>query len=633
MRFTPSFLDELRARVSVSEVVGRKVKLKKQGREWRGLSPFKAERTPSFFVNDQKGFYHDFSSGKHGDIFAFLMETEGLTFSEAVEQIASMAGVSVPAKSPDEDAHEIRRKTLFDILELAAKFFEAALGSRNGAKARGYLTDRGVDPTTQIEFRLGYAPSERFALKEHLGAHGVSTEDMIEAGLLISGEDIPVPYDRFRDRVIIPIQDQRGRVIAFGGRTLRDDVQPKYLNSPETSLFHKGSTVFNFHRARQPAHDDGSVVVVEGYMDAISIYQAGLRSVVATMGTAFTEDQINALWRLSTEPIVCFDGDNAGVAASHRSLDRILPALRVGRTFKFAFLPADTDPDDLVRNKGLEAFKLLLEDAKPLWDVLREREIDPEKAKTPDARAALEQRMYSIIRTIADPAVQTAYYRTCRIELSEFFWKVAKGHAGASRNKGLTTEELKISTEGHRQGLQEVLMGLIVHYPGFMEEKYDNIMKINLRLDLRIFCDALHTLLVDLGEMSVELIYDKLPEEFYPTLDRVHGDKSERKLRGHRLFARFPVVKYDPPEQFISDCIDHFVETLMVEQIAEEIDRLRSELRNDHSEAILSQIPELVRDWQLRREQLNNRDIVLAEEAKEIKRLGRRPEGGLPLAA
>jgi DNA primase len=626
MRFTPSFLDELRTRVPVSEVVGRKVKLKKQGREWRGLSPFKAERTPSFFVNDQKGFYHDFSSGKHGDIFAFLMETEGLTFSEAVEQIASMAGVSVPAKSPDEDAHEIRRKTLYDILELASKFFESTLASRNGAKARGYLTDRGIDPTTQIEFRLGYAPPERFALKEHLGAHGVSTEDMVEAGLLISGDDIPVPYDRFRDRVIIPIQDQRGRVIAFGGRTLRDDVQPKYLNSPETSLFHKGSIVFNFHRARQPAHDDGSVVVVEGYMDAISIYQAGLQSVVATMGTAFTEDQINALWRLSTEPIVCFDGDSAGLAASHRSLDRILPALRVGRTFKFAFLPAEKDPDELVRTKGLEALKRVLEDAKPLWDVLREREVDPEKAKTPDARAALEQRMYSIIRTIADPVVQTAYYRTCRIELSEFFWKITKGYAGALKKQGLAREELRIPTEGYRQGLQEVLMGLIVHYPEFMEDKYDSIMKINLRVDLKIFCDALHTLLVDLGEISVELIYDKLPEEFYPTLDQVHGDKSGQKPRGHRLFARFRVVQFDPPEQFVSDCIDHFVETLLVEQIREEIDRLHIELRNEYSEAILARIPELVRDWQLRRERLNNRDVALAEEAKEIKRLGRRED-------
>src|ERR1700674_2156232 len=313
MRFTPQFLDELRARLPVSEVVGKRVKLRKQGREFIGLSPFNKEKTPSFTVNDQKGFFHDFSSGKHGDIFGFVMETEGVTFPEAVERLASFAGIPVPKISKELEAREERQKTLHDVLELAAKFFEASLASPAGAKARGYLGDRGILPTAQLEFRLGYAPPNRFALKEHLGAQGIPVSDMIEAGLLISGDDIPVPYDRFRGRVIIPIHDQRGRVIAFGGRTLREEVQPKYLNSPETLLFHKGSVVFNFHRARNSARDDGSVVVVEGYMEAISIYQAGLKSVVATMGTAFTEEQIGLLWRLSDEPIVCLDSDDAGV--------------------------------------------------------------------------------------------------------------------------------------------------------------------------------------------------------------------------------------------------------------------------------------------------------------------------------
>src|SRR6266481_3868999 len=261
MRFPPQFLDELRARLPVSEVVGRRVRLKKAGREWKGLSPFNKEKTPSFCVNDQKMAWFDFSSGKNGSIFDFVMMTEGLTFPEAVERLAAQAGIPLPKISPAEEARDERRKTLHDIVELAAKFFEATLASRAGAKARGYLADRGLDPATQVKFRLGYAPPERFALKEHLGQAGIATEDMIEAGLLITGDDIPVPYDRFRDRVMIPIQDQRGRVVAFGGRTLNNDVQPKYLNSPETSLFHKGSCVFNFHRARQPAHEDGSIVV------------------------------------------------------------------------------------------------------------------------------------------------------------------------------------------------------------------------------------------------------------------------------------------------------------------------------------------------------------------------------------
>src|SRR5271166_4052147 len=263
MRFSPQFLDELRARLPVSEVVGKRVKLRKAGREWKGLSPFNKEKTPSFFVNDQKAMWFDFSSGKNGNIFDFVMQTEGLSFPEAVERLAGLAGVPLPKVSPEAEAREQKARSLHDVMELAAKYFESVLASANGARARGYLADRGIKPTAQLEFRFGYAPAERYALKEHLGSQGVSVADMIEVGLLIAGDDIPVPYDRFRDRIIIPIHDQLGRVIAFGGRTLSDDVQPKYLNSPETSLFHKGSTVFNFHRARKAAHDEGSVIVVE----------------------------------------------------------------------------------------------------------------------------------------------------------------------------------------------------------------------------------------------------------------------------------------------------------------------------------------------------------------------------------
>src|SRR3982075_2194484 len=257
MRFPPSFLDELRARLSVSEVVVGRVKLKKAGREWKGLSPFNQERTPSFFVNDQKMAWFDFSSGKNGNIFDFVMMTEGLTFPEAVERLAGEAGLPLPPISGEEEARDERRKTLNDVMELAAKFFEATLASRAGAKARGYLADRGLDPATQVKFRLGYGPAERFALKEYLGKEGISTADMVEAGLLVAGEDIPVPYDRFRDRVMFPITDLRDRVIAFGGRAVAGGAQAKYLNSPETPLFHKGATLYNIAAARKAAHNAG----------------------------------------------------------------------------------------------------------------------------------------------------------------------------------------------------------------------------------------------------------------------------------------------------------------------------------------------------------------------------------------
>src|SRR5437764_6590052 len=292
MRFTPQFLDELRARLPGSEVVGKRVKLKKAGREWKGLSPFQQEKSPSFTVNDQKGFYHDFSSGKHGDIISFLMETEGLGFTEAVERLAAMAGLPLPAATPDAARHEQRRKTLHDVMECAAKFFADTLASRHGAKARGYLGDRAISPNTQLQFRLGYAPAERFALKEHLGAQGIPVEDMVEAGLLVAGDDIPVPYDRFRDRVMFPITDLRGRVIAFGGRALEKDAQAKYLNSPETPLFHKGDNLYNLATARAATHNGIPLIVVEGYVDVIAMVTTGFAASVAPLGTALTENQL-----------------------------------------------------------------------------------------------------------------------------------------------------------------------------------------------------------------------------------------------------------------------------------------------------------------------------------------------------
>src|ERR1700688_2748606 len=303
MRFPPQFLDELRARLPVSDVVGRRVKLKKAGREWKGLSPFNKERSPSFFVNDQKGFYHDFSSGKHGDIFGFVMDTEGVTFPEAVERLAAMAGLSVPKMSEEAEAQEHRRRTLHDVMELAAKFFETTLAARAGARGRGYLADRGLDPATQLKFRLGYAPAERFALKEHLGGQGVSPEDMIEAVLLISGDDIALPYDRFRDRVIFPIADLAGRVIAFGGRALDKDAPAKYLNSPETPLFHKGATLYNGAAARAAAHRAAPVIAVEACVNVIAMVPAASPATVPPRAPALPGDQLTLLWKRADEPI------------------------------------------------------------------------------------------------------------------------------------------------------------------------------------------------------------------------------------------------------------------------------------------------------------------------------------------
>ncbi|MBS9475583.1 DNA primase [Ancylobacter radicis] len=434
MRFPPSFLDEIRARLPVSEVVGKRVQLKKQGREWRGLSPFNPEKTPSFYVNDQKGFYHCFSSGKHGDQFDFMMEVEGLPFPEAVERLAGLAGLPMPVQSREEEKRESRRKTLHEVMELATKFFETTLQNRAGAKGRGYLADRGLGPATQQRFRLGYAPPDRFALKEALGGKGVPIEDMIEAGLLISAEDIAIPYDRFRDRVMFPITDLRGRVVAFGGRALEKDVSAKYLNSPETSLFHKGSLLYNGFTARAAAHKGAPVIAVEGYVDVIALVEAGFPAAVAPLGTALTEDQLALLWRMAPEPVLLFDGDKAGRRAAYRALDLALPHLKPGMSLSFGTLPDGQDPDDLVRAGGREAVDAVLAQARPLADVLWERELEGANIETPERRAALEARLGEIVRGIADETVRKHY----RSELMERFRRLfapAVIQGGANRRE------------------------------------------------------------------------------------------------------------------------------------------------------------------------------------------------------
>jgi len=421
MRFPPEFLDELRSRLPVSEVVGRRVKLKKSGREWRGLSPFNKEKTPSFFVNDQKGFFHDFSSGKHGSIFDFVMMTEGVPFPEAVERLASMAGMQLPRVTPEEDARERHRKTLHEVLELAAKFFEATLSARSGAKARGYLADRGLGPAEQVKFRLGYAPPERFALKEHLGGQGIPVEDMVEAGLLVAGEDIPLPYDRFRDRVIFPISDLRGRVIAFGGRALDPDAPAKYLNSPETPLFHKGGTLYNIASARAAAHKGAAVIAVEGYVDVIAMVSAGFEAAVAPLGTALTEEQLGLLWKMADEPTLCFDGDAAGRRASYRAADIAVPLLRPGKSLRFATLPEGNDPDDLVRAGGREAIDEVLAAARPLAQVLWSRETEAGGFDTPERRAALEARLGEVTAAVGEESVRRHYRREFETRLQSLF--------------------------------------------------------------------------------------------------------------------------------------------------------------------------------------------------------------------
>ncbi len=421
MAFTPDFLDELRSRLALSEIVGRRVVLKRKGRsEFSGLCPFHNEKTPSFTVNDQKGFFHCFGCGAHGDAVGFVMRSEGLPFPEAVERLARDAGLALPVSSPQEREWAQKSATLHDAVEKACAWFERNLWSPEGSAALAYLRRRGLSDETIRNFRLGYAPDRRDGLRQALMSSTLPERLLLEAGLLIAPDDGRASYDRFRGRVMFPIQDRRGHVVAFGGRILGQG-EPKYLNSPETPLFHKGGLLFAYSRARGAVHDGATAIVAEGYMDVIALHQAGFTGAVAPLGTALTEDQLGLLWRIADEPVLCFDGDNAGARAALRAADRALPLLKPGKSLRFVALPAGEDPDTLIQGRGAPAFQALMGNAEPLSEIVWRQETAGKPTDTPERRASIEAALMKRAASIADATVQGYYRREWRDRLWRSF--------------------------------------------------------------------------------------------------------------------------------------------------------------------------------------------------------------------
>jgi DNA primase len=437
MRFPEEFLNELKSRVRLSDVVGKKVALKKRGKDWVGLSPFSSEKTPSFYVHDDRGFYKCFSTQKSGDAITFLMETERLTFAESVEKLARDYGLELPKQTAEEERQYRRKTTLIEWVEKACLFFEDQLRKPAGAAARVYLEKRGFGPEAWKRHRMGFAPDGWRMLLDLLTKEGASVEELIEAGLVVQPEEgadgkSRQPWDRFRNRVIFPITDHSERVIAFGARTLEPDGKPKYLNSSDSPLFHKGRTLYRYMAAREAmaAIKEGplsqGLIVTEGYVDAIALAEAGIGSAVAPLGTALTEEQLELLWRAGPEPILCFDGDAAGIRAAWRACDRALPLIEPGKTLYFVLLPDGMDPDDVVRVRGAGAMREMLTSARPLVDLLWIRELDAEPLDTPERRAGFEARLMAAVGLIKHPGVKKAYERELRDRL---YW-----HARGTRN-------------------------------------------------------------------------------------------------------------------------------------------------------------------------------------------------------
>ena len=477
MAFSPSFLDELRTRSTLSEVIGKRVQLKKAGGrgEWSGLCPFHNEKTPSFTVSDDKGFYHCFGCGEHGSAFDFVMKTDGLSFPEAVERLANDAGMEVPRDTPEERQRQERRKTLVDVTEAATAYFERCLRMPEGKAALDYLRDRGLDDETIRHFRLGYSPDSRGALKGALAKDGFDDRLMVEAGLLIEPPEERqdrTPYDRFRGRVMFPIADRRGNVIAFGGRAM-GDAEPKYLNSPETPIFHKSFVLYGLNYALATARKKGRVVVCEGYMDVIALHRAGVEEAVAPLGTALTEDHLRELWRVAPEPVMCFDGDNAGQRAASRAAERALPHLRGGIGLRFAELPKGHDPDTLIRDKGTDAMEGVLSAALPLSEVLWRMEIGERPPTTPEARAAMQRRLGDHTKRIEDPSVRSLFNQTFKDRL----WKLGRSSSNGGNRRGQPAPAamtLSGPQTGHGDPVRrrlEILLATLVNHP----EIYDQI--------------------------------------------------------------------------------------------------------------------------------------------------------------
>lgn len=446
MSISPRFLQELRDRVTLSEVINRRVKLTRAGREYKGCCPFHKEKTPSFYVNDDKQFFHCFGCGAHGDVLGFTMQHDNLSFIEAVQSLAAQAGLQVPDQSPQEIERDKKQKSLYSLCEDAAKWFEAQLYTSKHNDVLTYISGRGLSVETIASFRLGYAPAEDQALRTHLTGLGYTDAQMLEAAIIKPSSKGGAPYAFFRDRLMFPVMDIRGRVVAFSGRVLPEHLRPprdasfkppKYINTSDTPLFHKGRNLYAQQHARMNAAEH-PVLVVEGQMDVIACHQAGFRGAVAPLGTALTEDQIVALWKMIPkdikEPVLCFDGDNAGYRAALRASERVLPLLKANHSVRIAFLPEGEDPDTYIQGRGKDAFKALVDQSLSLLDFLWTHYTGTQRHDTPESKAGLQALLEDLVKKIPDAQIQYHYRQAFRDKSRTLFGSnfqpFAKGRGG-----------------------------------------------------------------------------------------------------------------------------------------------------------------------------------------------------------
>lgn len=477
MTFSPRFTQDLRDRVTLSEIIGRRVKLTRAGREFKGCCPFHREKSPSFYVNDEKQFYHCFGCGAHGDAVGFVMQHDNLSFPEAVELLATQVGMEVPLQSFADKEYSQKEKTLYTLCDQAAKWFETQLHAAKNGEVLSYISRRGLSIDTLYAFRLGYAPADDQALRSYLLTEGFTDSQMIEAGILKASSSGRPPYSFFRDRLIFPVADGRGRIVAFGGRVLPEHLRPpqrgdfkppKYINSADTPLFHKGRILYAGQHARLAAKDH-PLIVVEGYMDVIACHQAGFRGAVAPLGTALTEDQISMLWKMipldEKEPVLCFDGDEAGYRAAYRAVERIIPLLKPQQSVRIAFLPEGEDPDTFIREKGKEAFQSLIHNARPLVDFLWSHHIAGKTFDTPESRAGLAAKLDGLAMQISEGQLQYYYKQMFRDKMRAFLGKSLNNTKSQKLKQALSVPLPNINKQKADALIPQIMLLTVLNHP------------------------------------------------------------------------------------------------------------------------------------------------------------------------
>jgi DNA primase len=527
MKFSIETLNEIKDKISVSQVVEKTVQLKKRGKEFVGLSPFTKERTPSFTVNDEKQFYHCFSTNKHGDIFTFLVEVGGLSFPEAVEKLADEAGVQLKTFSPAEEEKINKSKKIYEALEMSKSFFSSQIFDDNNSLALKYIRKRGLDNEIINSYEIGYAPQGN-KLEKFLLSKGISHEIMTLAGMTIKDENKKDNfYDRFRNRIIFPIRDIRNRVVGFGGRVINSNDQPKYLNSPETPVFHKGSLLYNYSKIRPNLKNNDNLIVVEGYMDVVSLASKGLQNAVAPLGTAITETQLNILWKDTNSPIICFDGDKAGKQASFRVTEIALKLLKPNKTLRFINLPDNLDPDDYIKNYGLESFNRFVKNASPLTSIIWDLCLQESNLDSPEGKAGFESLLRAKLNLISDKSIKKHYGLLFKDMLDQFFYikkterKISKSNFN-ERYSGKYNNSLKIKNSILGSGgqlpsdLEALVISGILIFPELIQKHFEILesFKIeNLRLgDIRD--NVLSFLKKDYSELDIDLLKEFVQKKY-----------------------------------------------------------------------------------------------------------------------